>query len=108
MGNNSNGQLGLSAAYNELHPTVPNPMNITDLNFQRIARIRAGLFSAALSQDNQLFVWGRGTFGEFFLPHRVKAASLLDIMDFKLSKAGMGAILTHQGQVYSWGENKHG
>jgi hypothetical protein len=47
-----------------------------------MVRIRAGSFSAALSADQQLFVWGRGIFGEFYTPHRVKSVNKLDILDF--------------------------
>lgn len=47
-------------------------------------------------------------FGEFFQPHRVKSAGLLDIQDFDISKGGMAAILTKSGFLYTWGDNKNG
>lgn len=34
--------------------------------------IAAGSFSAAISDEGQLYVWGTGTFGEFLQPNRVK------------------------------------
>jgi len=55
-----------------------------------------------------LFVWGKSVFGEFFQPHRVKSAGLLDIQDFDISKGGMAAILTKSGFLYTWGDNKNG
>ena len=58
--------------------------------------------------DKQLFIWGRGVFGQFMTPHRVKAAANIDIMDFKISKGGTGVILTNRGDVYTWGENEYG
>ena len=47
-------------------------------------------------------------FGEFFQPHRVKSAGLLDIQDFDISKGGMAALLTKSGFLYTWGDNKNG
>ena len=41
-------------------------------------------------------------------PHRVKAAANIDIMDFKISKGGLGVILTNSGDIYTWGENEYG
>lgn len=100
--------MGISNAYNQRAVTVSYPSNVVELNFQKISQIRAGQFSAALSFERELFVWGRGVFGEFFLPHRVKAASILDIQDFSVSKGGMAVITTKLGYVYTWGDNKFG
>ena len=61
-----------------------------------------------MTADSQLFIWGHGSFGEFFTPHRVKAANDIDIKDFKLSKGGLAMILTKNGDLYSWGENQFG
>lgn len=77
-------------------PTNLNlPENIQDLNFAQISQIRAGTFSCAVSSQRELFVWGRGVFGEFHIPHRVKSASNLGIMDVKISKGGIAIVLTH-------------
>lgn len=73
-----------------------------------MVKVRAGSFSAALSSDQQLFVWGRGVFGEFYTPHRVKSVNKLDMLDFQLSKGGIALILTRHGTVYSWGANDFG
>ena len=73
-----------------------------------MVQVRAGTFSAALSADQQLFVWGRGVFGEFYTPHRVKSVNKLDILDFQLSKGGAALILTREGSVYTWGNNEFG
>jgi alpha-tubulin suppressor-like RCC1 family protein len=81
---------------------------LEELSFSRISKIRAGSFSAALSVDQQLFVWGRGIFGEFYTPHRVKSVNKLDILDFQISKGGSAFILTRQGTLYSWGLNDYG
>lgn len=73
-----------------------------------MVKVRAGSFSAALSADQQLFVWGRGIFGEFYTPHRVKSVNKLEMLDFQLSKGGLAVILTRHGTLYSWGANDFG
>ena len=70
--------------------------------------MRSGSFSAALSSENQFYVWGRGVFGDFYTPHRVKILNKLDITDFKVSNGGSAYILTEQGQVFAWGNNNYG
>lgn len=72
-----------------------------------MVKIRAGSFSAALSEDNELFIWGKSAFGEFILPHRVRSVSDMYIQDFNVSTGGMIIILSN-GSLYSWGDNKYG
>ena len=90
MGSNTQGQLGTGSP----SKGSPIPIFLEELSFSRIARVTAGSFSAALSVDQQLFVWGRGIFGEFYTPHRVKSVNKLDILDFQISKGGSAYILT--------------
>ena len=71
-------------------------------------KIRAGQFSASLSIDNQLYLWGCGTFGDFYTPHRVKSVGNLDIVDFQIGRSGFLALLTREGQIYTWGQNDSG
>ena len=58
------------------------PLLLEELSFSKMVRVKAGSFSAAMSVDQQIFVWGRGIFGEFYTPHRVKSVNKLDILDF--------------------------
>lgn len=83
-------------------------MFLEELSFSKITRIRTGAFSAALSADQQLFIWGKGVFGEFYTPHRVKSVNKLDILDFEISAGGSAFILTRQGTLYGWGDNSAG
>jgi alpha-tubulin suppressor-like RCC1 family protein len=78
MGNNTRGQLGTGPPSRGSNV----PVLLQELTFIKMARIRAGQFSAALSADNQLYIWGCGTFGEFYTPHRVKSVNSLDLVDF--------------------------
>lgn len=104
MGANTQGQLGTGPPCKG----SPVPILLEELSFSRMVKIRAGSFSAALSADQQLFVWGRGIFGEFYTPHRVKSVNKLDILDFQISKGGIAALLTRKGTIYSWGYNDSG
>lgn len=78
MGSNTQGQLGIGP------PSKGSaiPMLLQELSFSRMIIIRAGSFSGALSEDQELFLWGRGIFGEFYTPHRVKSVNKLDAIDF--------------------------
>lgn len=71
-------------------------------------KIRAGQFSASLSVDNQLYLWGCGTFGDFYTPHRVKSVASLDIVDFQIGRSGFLTLLTREGSVFTWGNNDSG
>lgn len=44
-------------------------------------KVAAGSFSASISENGDLYLWGSGVFGEFLTPHRVKTihGSTLDI-----------------------------
>ena len=55
-----------------------------------------------------MFVWGRGIFGEFYTPHRVKSIQKIAVLDYQISKGGLACILTRQGTVYTWGDNELG
>lgn len=74
----------------------------------KVKKIRAGSFSGALSYDNQLFIWGKGSFGEFRQPHRVRHGDGITIHDFRISNGGLAVFQTHNGQLYTWGDNKYG
>lgn len=68
--------------------------------------MRAGSFNAALSSENQLYLWGRAKFGNFYTPHRVKFFENYEIRDFQISSAGSIFVLTTTGTLYSWGDNR--
>lgn len=78
MGSNNKGQLGTGAPSRG----CALPTFLEELSFSRMVKVKAGSFSAALSADGQLYVWGEGSFGKFYTPHRIKSAKSLDISDF--------------------------
>ena len=61
MGDNSRGQLGtgIASMTGNCLPTFLDNISAT-----KMIKIRAGQFSAALSINDQLFVWGEGYFGK--------------------------------------------
>jgi alpha-tubulin suppressor-like RCC1 family protein len=56
-GSNATGQLGYEGGDTALLVFV------SELNFDRIVKIRAGQYSAAMTEDGQIFIWGTGVFG---------------------------------------------
>lgn len=58
------------------------PTFLEELAFTRIVKVRAGQFSAAMSSEGQLYVWGEGVFGKFHSPHRIKSGKSLEIVEF--------------------------
>ena len=79
MGDNGRGQLGLGTVTSNGSPL---PTFLEELTFTKMIKVRAGQFSASLSTNGQLYVWGEGYFGKFHSPHRTKSGKKLDIADF--------------------------
>jgi alpha-tubulin suppressor-like RCC1 family protein len=69
--------------------------------------ISAGSFSASIAEESgSLYLWGTGTFGKFFTPHRVKK---IQTKAFQVSIGNkFGAVLTEDRKIYTWGENCNG
>ena len=78
VGANKNGELGIGRKYDD----QSSPVFMKELSFAKIKQVRSGGFTAALSDEDQLYVWGCGAFGDFFTPHRVKSFKNHQIMDF--------------------------
>ena len=104
FGSNRKGQLGTG----QPSKGCALPTFLEELSFSRMIKVRAGSFSASLSSDGQLYVWGEGTFGQFYTPHRIKSAKVLDIQDFAISRAGLAAVISRSGTCYTWGPNDVG
>ena len=89
-GSNQNGELGVGEATQDSNI----PIALNELSFTNIIDIRAGSFSAALSSENQFYVWGKGVFGDFYTPYRVKSFNELNIRDFQISRGSSSYVLT--------------
>ena len=65
------------------------PTFIDVLQKVKIVKVRAGAFSAALSADSKLFVWGQKGFDA---PRELLGVS--NIKDLQISRAGFAALIT--------------
>lgn len=64
-GLNSNHQLGLGNQPNAFERNFYHPVRIEALHNMGVTQVMAGGFSAALTQDHRILVWGEGEFGCF-------------------------------------------
>ncbi|CAD8048494.1 unnamed protein product [Paramecium sonneborni] len=98
FGSNKNGELGngkLTNTHNQLKP----------LKMINVNKIYASNFSAAITNKNELYLWGSGIFGEFHTPTKIEFSNY--IKKIKLG-IGFGCILDEEGQIYTWGKNSSG
>lgn len=69
FGSNTTGQLGFGDRRSTPYPTL-----IQDIAHIEMKKIAASSFSASLSSSSgDLYLWGKGTFGENLTPVRVKS-----------------------------------
>src|SRR5574343_265831 len=81
------------------------PERLTSLESVCIKRIRCSNFSAAVSDNGQLYVWGSGLFGEYLVPHRWSLRE--PVVDVDLG-AGFGVAVDNSGSVFVWGGSSNG
>ena len=72
-----------------------------DFKSVKITKVRAGRFLAAVSADERLFVWKEET-----RPSRLQFTK--GISDMVISRLGSAALISRDGQVYTWGANSIG
>ena len=66
MGSNASGELGTGSKRDSHYP-----LQVKDLEPFNICKVAAGHHSAAVTDNGDLYVWGRGSFGEYARPTRV-------------------------------------
>ena len=100
FGNNNFGQLGIGNKKTAFYPTV-----VKIESKSAVTKISCGHYSAAINKDQQVYVWGTGSFGEFVAP------KLLDLK-YKVVDVCVGGcfstLIDSNGNVYSWGSNSCG
>ena len=71
-----------------------------------ITKVVAGGFSAALTSQSEILVWGQGEFGSFLSPQKIYMDDIR-FVDVALSKDldGFGTAIDSDGFIYSWGQN---
>lgn len=66
-------------------------------------KISAGSCSGAINEKGELFIWGKGYFGEFLAP-TLFSNSGKKIVDFKINN-GFGLAIDCENRIYFWGDN---
>lgn len=87
------------------------PIELELLRMHKVKQVRAGVFSACLTEQNELILWGSGVFGTFAQPQKV-CIDGVNFQDIQVSKGqtteqdqGFLAASDHRGLVYTWGSN---
>ena len=101
MGNNSNGELGTGSKRDSHYP-----LQVKDLEPFNVNKVSAGHHSAAVTDNGDLYIWGKGSFGEYSRPTRV-AGMRVAIKDVSIGSFSGGAIDV-EGNVWTWGVNSKG
>lgn len=107
------GQILASGSNNEYQLGIGDTRNTTvfvalkDMEHIKLIDVEAGnRHSAAISNSNELFMWGSGAFGEFKIPHLVKS------IKGPCTKVSLGqdfgAAITQKGEIYVWGNSNSG
>eukprot|EP00826_Nyctotherus_ovalis_P010657 TRINITY_DN12798_c0_g1_i1.p1 TRINITY_DN12798_c0_g1~~TRINITY_DN12798_c0_g1_i1.p1 ORF type:complete len:922 (+),score=221.87 TRINITY_DN12798_c0_g1_i1:94-2859(+) len=101
MGGNHLGQLGTGDKRSS-----KLPVHVRKLEQDKVVKVAAGKFSAGVTEEGKLLVWGTGTFGEKLIPVALEGA-WGQIKDVEV-KGAFGAAIDFEGKLYSWGENACG
>ncbi len=69
-----------------------------------ITKLVAGGFSAALTQANEVLIWGSGEFGSFATPQKIFMEDVA-FADLEISKQAdsFAAAVDKDGFMYTWG-----
>ena len=81
-------------------------MFIEALKFWSISKIEAGHQSACINSEGELFLWGRGVFGEYPYPQKILTISNR-VCDVSLGNT-IGIAIDDKGIAWSWGSNTNG
>ena len=104
LGGNNFGQLGTGTKR-----STAIPVKVKGFESEKVARIAAGNHSAAITENNELFIWGTGSFGEFLIPTSMNELGKITTGFVDVSIGGtFGATIDKEGNVYSWGTNTNG
>ena len=101
--------MGLGDSQEAHESNFHAPLKLKQLEIHRVVKVAAGHFSAALTDQSQLIVWGSGQFGVFSTPQKVCMEGIL-FTDVQISKqeSSFAAALDSKGAVYTWGPNFDG
>jgi hypothetical protein len=99
-GGNSFGQLGIGSKSMQMQP-------IKLESLKNVRYLAAWHYSAAVTEEDRLFVWGTGIFGESLLPKLVENGDVMNV-DHIAVGGSFAIIVDTNGKVYAWGANTNG
>ena len=101
--------MGLGDSPQAVENNFYAPLKLDQLDIHNIVHIAAGGFSAAITDQNQLIVWGTGQFGVFSTPQKVCMDGIY-FSDIQISKqeSSFATAVDQKGGVYTWGPNFDG
>jgi X-linked retinitis pigmentosa GTPase regulator len=81
-------------------------LHVDSLNFWTVVKIEAGFQSACINKEGELFLWGRGVFGEYPFPQKILTISN------KVKEVSLGNTISvavdEKGLAWGWGTNTCG
>ena len=98
-GDNDEGQCGLGSKDLNIYQF----QYVEGLGEFDVTKIVAGCHSAAITSNEDIYVWGTSTFGQFLEPER--SISLKGVIDASIGRS-CGAAVDRNGKVWSWGYNE--
>ena len=82
-------------------------MLIQDLAHLKIVNLACGdKHSAVVSERGELFIFGKGVWGDFWEPHKIENLKI-PIEEVALGNS-FGACIDDEGHIYAWGEGESG
>ena len=85
FGSNKRQEMGLGEQPHAHESNFYAPLRLDQLDIHNITHVSAGGFSAAITDLNQLIIWGTGQFGVFSTPQKVCMEGIF-FKDIQISK----------------------
>lgn len=98
-GDNDEGQCGVGKNEEVIEEFEP----VDVLGEHHVTKIIAGCHSAAITEEEHIYVWGTSTFGQFLSPER--SVSLTSVVHASIGRSS-GACVDREGKVWTWGYNE--
>ena len=109
FGSNRRHEMGLGDSTQAVENNFYAPTKLEPLLIHNVTHVAAGGFSAAITDHNELIVWGTGQFGVFSTPQKVCMEGIY-FTDMQISKqeSCFSAAVDLNGAIYTWGPNFDG
>ena len=101
-GSNVDLQLGVGDGFAK----TKTPVHVSIFENTKIAKVEASHSSACITAEGELYLWGRGIWGESPFPIKLLTISNR-VVDVSLGR-DMNFAVDEEGLSWGWGENTHG